>query len=84
MEMFSGVPKDVFQRMIDDHLSMETVIEIMVDKIIKKPSTLPNLVSEMAEKMINEGDDLVIKMSRAVIYNKANTSIRHPCTTQPI
>ena len=72
MEMFPGIPKNVFERMIlDDHLPVETVIEMMVDRKVIKPSTLPNLLSEIAEKMIDEDDDIVLKMSRAVIYNKA-------------
>ena len=67
MEMFPGIPKDVFQRMLlEDHLPMETIIEIMIDKKTPKPTTLPNLLHELAEKMIDE-DDNILGMSRTVI-----------------
>lgn len=70
--------------MLEDHLPMETIIEIMIDRKTQKPTTLPNLLHELAEKMIDEDDNILLKMSCAVIYNKAKQFIRPPCTTQPI
>ena len=83
MEMFPGIPKDCFQQMmLEDHLPMETIIE-MIDRKTQKPTTLPNLLHELAEKMIDKDDNILLKMSHAVTYNKASF-IRPPCTTQAI
>ena len=74
MEMFPGVPRDVFQRMmLVDHLPINTVIDIMISRKSKGPSvsTLPSLLCEMADKVLDEDDEYVLRVSRAVIYNKA-------------
>ena len=42
VEIFPGIPKEVFQRMImDEVLPVESVVEMMVDRKIRGPSTLP-------------------------------------------
>ena len=70
--MFPGIPKEVFRRLIvQDRLPVETVIEIMVDRKIRGPPTLPSVLAELAEKMIDKEDDFGITMARSCIYNKA-------------
>ena len=56
---------------IEERLPIETVIEIMVDRKIRGPRSLEHLLAEQAEKIIDEDDDITLKMSRSCIYNKA-------------
>ena len=55
---------------MDKGLPVESVIEMMVDRKIRGPSTLPQLLTDLARKMLDD-EDINLKMSRWCIYNEA-------------
>ena len=59
----SGLPKQVFRRLIvQDRLPVETVIEIVVEREIRGPPTLPSMLAELAEK---KEDDFGITLQQS-------------------
>ena len=57
--------------MVHDHLPVESVIEIMIDRKARGPPTLPAVLVELVDKMLDKEDDFTITMARSCIYNKA-------------